>query len=163
MPRTKITSAFKAPRQVTGQERSSEKDEADVPLVTGRRHRKDNSEWGKRMEKELAQIDKRTEAAQKKTATPKTKLLSEREADEMAKTGDVNTFSGDSDADAQKTIDFSTGEAKDKDQECDRDKETSNKHKDAVGKKIAKDFGAEKKDLGKKSQKTNSHYQIALI
>jgi hypothetical protein len=59
MPRTKITSVFKAPRQVKGQERSSEKDEADVSLVTGRRHRKDNSEWGKRMEKELAKIDKR--------------------------------------------------------------------------------------------------------
>ncbi len=112
-----------------------------MPFVTGRRHRKDNSEWGKRMEKELAQIDKRTEAALKQTATSKTKLLSEREADEMAKTGDVNTWSSDSDADVQKAIDFSTGETKDKDQECDRDNVTSNKHKDAVGKKIAKDFG----------------------
>ncbi len=50
----------------------------------------------------------------------------------MAKTGDVNTWSSDSDADVQ-TIN--------KDQECDRDKEPSNKHKDAVGKKLAKDFG----------------------
>jgi hypothetical protein len=54
MPRTKITSAFKAPRQVTGKEGGSGKDEVEGPLVTGRRHRKDNSEWGKRMEKELA-------------------------------------------------------------------------------------------------------------
>jgi hypothetical protein len=81
MPRTKITSAFKAPRQVTGQEGSSGKDEAEVLLVTGRRHRKDNSEWGKRMEKELAQIEKRTEAAVKKTARPNINLLSEREVD----------------------------------------------------------------------------------
>jgi hypothetical protein len=53
MPRTKITPAFKAPRLVTGQEGSSGKDEAEVPLVTRRRHRKDNSEWDKRMEKEF--------------------------------------------------------------------------------------------------------------
>jgi hypothetical protein len=78
MPRTKITSAFKAPRQVTGHEGRSGKDEAEVPLVTGRRHRKDNSEWGKRMEKELAQIEKRTEAAIKKTAST---TDSEKEAD----------------------------------------------------------------------------------
>jgi hypothetical protein len=52
MPRTKITSAFKAPRKVKGQEISSGKDEADGTVVTGKRHRKDNSEWGKRrMEK----------------------------------------------------------------------------------------------------------------
>jgi hypothetical protein len=47
MPRTKITSVFKAPRKFKGQEISSQKDEADGTLVTGRRHRKENS--GKRM------------------------------------------------------------------------------------------------------------------
>jgi hypothetical protein len=66
MPRTKITSAFKAPRKVKEQEISSEKDEADGTVVTGRRHRKDNSEWGKTMEKKLSQIEKRTEAAHTK-------------------------------------------------------------------------------------------------
>jgi hypothetical protein len=32
----------------------------DVPI--GRGHRKDNSEWGKRIEKELAQIERRKES-----------------------------------------------------------------------------------------------------
>jgi hypothetical protein len=82
MPRTKITSAFKAPRQVTGKEGSSGKDEVEGPLVTGRRHRKDNSEWGKRMEKELAQIERRSEVAVQKTARRHIHLDSERETGE---------------------------------------------------------------------------------
>jgi hypothetical protein len=66
---------FKAPRNVA------------VPLVPPRRtgHRKDNAEWGKRMEKELGQIEKRQELEQNKGTTLKgprhLKMMSEREAD----------------------------------------------------------------------------------
>ncbi len=51
------------------------------------------------MEKTLAQIDKRKETEQKEAAIPKTKLLSEREVDAMAKSGDVSTWSSDSEGD----------------------------------------------------------------
>jgi hypothetical protein len=67
----------------------------------------------------------------------------------MAKNGDVNTWSSDSDGDVQKAIDIPTGKKKDKEQECDRDdlaisstrRKPRNKHTDAVGKRVAKDFG----------------------
>ena len=92
MPRTKITSAFKAPRQVTGKEGGSGKDEVEGPLVTGRRHRKDNSEWGKRMEKELAQIEKRSEVAVQKTARRDIYLDSDRETDCCIDYNPPNTY-----------------------------------------------------------------------
>jgi hypothetical protein len=125
MPRTKITSAFKVPRQVTGQQGSSGKDEAEVSLVTGRRHRKDNSEWGKRMEKELAQIEKRTEAAVKKTASTKD---CEREAD----------------VGVQKAIELPIIETIEKENlgaSSSTEPKASNKHTSALGKRVAKDFG----------------------
>ncbi len=52
----------------------------------------------------------------------------------MAKNGDVNKWSSDSDVDAQKAIEIPIIVT-------DRlVKDTSNKHKDALGKKVAKDF-----------------------
>ena len=39
MPKTKLTSAFKAPRKAKEQDTRSEKDEAHVPILTGRRNR----------------------------------------------------------------------------------------------------------------------------
>jgi hypothetical protein len=47
MPRTKLTSAFKALKKAKEQETRSGKDGADGYLITGRHHRKDNSQWGK--------------------------------------------------------------------------------------------------------------------
>ena len=55
MPKTKLTSAFKAPRKAKEQDTRSEKDEAHVPILTGRRNRQDNSQRGKEKGKQLAQ------------------------------------------------------------------------------------------------------------
>jgi hypothetical protein len=129
MPPRRNTLPFKAPRQATDKE------------TTGRGvgHRKDNSEWGKRMEKELAQIDKRKEKKQKEAAIPKTKLLSEREADEMARNGDVTTWSSDSEGD--------TVAIKDTIQKKTNTTPEVGQHKD-VGMKIARDFGKKGVFLG---------------
>ncbi len=60
-----------------------------------RGHRKDNSEWGKRMEKQLGQIEGRQQAKEggsKPTVIPfipGIKMMSEREADECAQFGEV--------------------------------------------------------------------------
>jgi hypothetical protein len=72
-----------------------------------------------------------------------TKLLSEREADEMANYGDVNTWSSDSDVDVQKAIEIPIMETIDKEdlaKSC-AQRKPSNKHMNAVGKRVAKDFG----------------------
>jgi hypothetical protein len=64
-------------------------------------HRKDNSEWGKRMEKQLGQIERRQQAkegASNPTVIPFIpciKLMSEREATEMSKFGEVLRWSED--------------------------------------------------------------------
>jgi hypothetical protein len=141
MPRTKITSAFKAPRQVTGKEGGSGKDEVEGPLVTGRRHRKDNSEWGKRMEKELAQIEKRSEVAVQKTARRQIHLDSGRETDEISKTGDVITYVSESPVTMTTTMVLETVEANDEAKALDTGSVHIPIHNAAVGKKIAKDFG----------------------
>jgi hypothetical protein len=90
-------------RKAKGQQTRLEKDEEDVSLCSGRRHRKDNSEWGKRMEKELGQIEKRKEKEQNKLKTQerprKFKMLSEREANEVAKNGEVERWGSDSEGD----------------------------------------------------------------
>jgi hypothetical protein len=84
---------FKAPRNVA------------VPLVPPRRtdHRKDNAEWGKRMERELGQIEKRQELEQNNVTTQKgprhLKTTSERQADEMSRHGGVQRGSSDSEGD----------------------------------------------------------------
>jgi hypothetical protein len=84
---------FKAPRLVP------------TAVVPPRRtgHRKDNAEWGKRMEKELGQIEKRTQAEQNKSTTkekPKIlKMMSEREAVEVARHGEVLRWGSDSEDD----------------------------------------------------------------
>ncbi len=125
-------------------------------------HRKeDNSEWGKRMEKTLAQMDKRKEAEQKETAIdsddddipilqiiskqkqrqsaiPKTKLLSGRETAEMAKNGEVSTWSSDSEGDEvpiKETIQTKTHTPE------------LVQYKD-IGMKVARDFGKKGVFLG---------------
>ncbi len=89
---------------------------ASKPVETG--HRKDNAEWGKQMERQLAQIEKKqqTVVTQKDSdeddvpivnpIQPQTKgkgkgikLMSEREADETAKFGEVQRWSSDSEGD----------------------------------------------------------------
>ncbi len=85
MPRTITDTPFKVPTKAKIKETRLESDEHDVSVSTGIGHRKDNSEWDKRMERQLAQIERRKESEQniskKKTrqsAIPKRKLLSER-------------------------------------------------------------------------------------
>jgi hypothetical protein len=72
---------------------------ADKQPVRG--HRKDNSEWGKRMEKQIGQIERRQQAkegASNPTVIPFIpciKLMSEREATEVAQHGEVLRWSED--------------------------------------------------------------------
>jgi hypothetical protein len=122
------TRQFKAPRQAT---------EKGTTIV-GVGHRKDNAEWGKRMEKTLAQMDKRKEAKQTKARVPQLRSLSEQEANEMAQTGDVTNWSSDSDGDTlpiKDTIQTKTIV------------DEAVIHKD-VGMKIARDFGKKGVFLG---------------
>ena len=63
---------FKAPRLAKRQEETKDSDEDDRPIAqtleTTKQthvHRKDNSEWGKRMEKKLGEMDTRKEDAEK--------------------------------------------------------------------------------------------------
>jgi hypothetical protein len=101
-------------------------------------HRKDNAEWGKRMEKTLAQMDKRREAEQEKTRVnpyPRgIKLMSEREADECSRIsgdGQVERWSSESEGDALPIKDTILPKTIEKEAVT---------HKD-VGLKIARDFG----------------------
>ena len=72
---------------------------ADKPET--RVHRKDNSEWGKRMERQLGQIERRQQTKEGASKAhvipfiPCIKLMSEREATEMAQNGEVLTWSSD--------------------------------------------------------------------
>jgi hypothetical protein len=72
---------------------------ADKPQARG--HRKDNSEWGKRMERQLGQIERRQQAKEGAITPhvipfiPCTKLMSEKEATETAQFGEVLRWSED--------------------------------------------------------------------
>ncbi len=69
------------------------------PQVRG--HRKDNSEWDKRVERQLGQIERRQQTKEGASKAhvipfiPCIKLMSEREATEMAQNGEVLTWSSD--------------------------------------------------------------------
>jgi hypothetical protein len=125
---------------------------ASKPIETG--HRKDNTEWGKRMERQLGQIEIRQKSVETNPNTSDEedlpiasflgtvrngkgiKLMNEREADEMAKFGDVVRYSSDSDAGEEpitKTR-LSTKTSKEKDGETKGNTEF-------IGAKVARDFG----------------------
>jgi hypothetical protein len=127
---------FKTPRQLQGKRKAkvqqdvvdvSETDtqEKETPVrVVG--HRKDNSEWGKRMEKTLAEIETRQER-QTETETiienpyPNgTYIMSEREATETAMFGEVLRWSSESEGETEKT----TSADKKKTPRVDKDKIT---------------------------------------
>ena len=67
------------------------------------------------------------------------KMLSEKEADEMAKVGEVQTYSSDSEGD-EVPISETLAEAS-KESAVDI-AETSNKHAEMIGKRVGKDFGS---------------------
>jgi hypothetical protein len=74
---------------------------ADKPQARG--HRKDNSEWGKRMERQLGQIERRQEANEGVNIPhvipfiPGVPMMSEREATKCAQFGEVLRWSEDED------------------------------------------------------------------
>jgi hypothetical protein len=91
---------------------------ASKPVETG--HRKDNAEWVKRMERQLAQIEKRQTSVDTKQDSSEDdvplvkkiqsqtrgkgkgiKLMSEREADETAKFGEVQRWITNSEGDEE--------------------------------------------------------------
>jgi hypothetical protein len=141
MPPRKLTTPFKAPRQVTKKGTTS----------PGVGHRKDNAEWGKRMERELGQIEKRKNSVETKQDSDDDdepivhqipsylKTLSEKEADEMAKFGEVQRYSSDSEGD-EVPISETLAEAS-KESAVDI-AETNNKHAEMIGKRVGKDFGS---------------------
>ena len=67
------------------------------------------------------------------------KMLSEREADEMAKFGEVQTFSSDSEGDEVPIYETLAHALKESAVEI---AEPSNKHAEMIGKRVAKDFGS---------------------
>jgi hypothetical protein len=125
------TTPFKAPRN------------AVVPLLPPRRtgHRKDNAEWGKRMERELGQIEKRRELEQNKVTTQKVprhvKTTSDKQADEMSRQEELERGGSDSEGDELPI-------AKTLQTEPDSLISTNNsvQHLEAVGTKVAKEFGS---------------------
>jgi hypothetical protein len=67
---------FKSPRQAKPTKVTKDSDEDETPIAQTLQtikqshvHRKDNSEWGKRMEKKLGEMDKRREEADKPKMT----------------------------------------------------------------------------------------------
>ncbi len=122
---------FKAPRH------------AVVPLLPPSRtgHRKDNAEWGKRMEKELGQIEKRQELGKNNVTTDKVPrhvtTTSEKQADEMSRQEELERGGSDSEGDEVPI-------AKTLQTEPERLTTTNNseQHLEAVGVRVAKDFGS---------------------
>jgi hypothetical protein len=110
---------FKTPRQLKGHSKAKvQQDVVDVSETDTQDketpvrfvgHRKDNSEWGKRMEKTLAEIEKRQER-QTETETIRDNpypngiyIMSEREANECARFGEVLRWSSESEDETEKT------------------------------------------------------------
>jgi hypothetical protein len=67
---------FKPPRLARPKEVTKDSGEGDIPIAQtlettkqSHVHRKDNSEWGKRLEKELGKMNKRKEAADQSQTT----------------------------------------------------------------------------------------------
>ena len=125
---------------------------ASKPVVKG--HRKDNAEWGKRMERQLGQIEKMQKSVETNHNTSDEedlpiasflgtvrngkgiKLMNEREADEMAKFGEVLRYSSDSEEGKEPITQtrLSMEESKEKDGETKGNTEF-------IGAKVARDFG----------------------
>jgi hypothetical protein len=121
---------FKAPRN------------AVVSLLPPRRtgHRKDNAEWGKRMVKELGQIEKRQALEQNNLTTQEVPrhvtTTSEIQADEMSRQAKLERGGSDSEGDEvpiAKTLQTEQGRL--------TSKNTSVEHLEAKGIRVAKDFG----------------------
>jgi hypothetical protein len=122
------------------------------PVETG--HRKDNTEWGKRMERQLGEIEKRQKSVETNQNTSDEdylpiasflgtvrngkgiKLMGEREADEMAKFGEVLRYSSDSEGGEEPITQtrLSMKKSKEKDGEAKGNTEF-------IGAKVARDFG----------------------
>ena len=79
---------FKAPRQAKSKVVTKDSDDGDIPISqtiakTNQTfvHRKDNSKWGKEMEKKLGEIEKRSEASVKEVETSVIPLLTAMQSD----------------------------------------------------------------------------------
>jgi hypothetical protein len=160
MPPKKLRAPFKAPRQATKKGTTS----------PGVGHRKDNAEWGKRMERELGQIEKRQKSIDPKQDSDDDEdnvpfstlksitdtqeevseaqgrpghlgMLSEREADETARFGEVLRCSSDSEGDEVPITQTLIRASKEPTQDV------LVEHKD-IGMKIARDFGVKGVFLG---------------
>ena len=122
------------------------------PVETG--HRKDNAEWGKRMERQLQQIEQRQTIVEANVHTSDDddlpiasflgterngkgiKMMSERDADETAKLREVQSCSTDSEGDEVPIAQTRLKETKSKE----LDGETKG-NTEFIGVKVARDFG----------------------
>jgi hypothetical protein len=127
---------------------------ASKPVETG--HRKDNAEWGKRMERQLAQIEKKQISVEtnEKITTVGTdrngkgvKLNSQREADEMARFGEVLRCSSDSEGDEEPITQSLLLLSKSKETIAKTNEETKG-NTEFIGVKVARDFGKQGVFLG---------------
>jgi hypothetical protein len=137
-----------------GKTRSFTAPRASKPVETG--HRKDNAEWGKRMERQLAQIEKKQISVEtnEKITTVGTdrngkgvKLNSQREADEMARFGEVLRCSSDSEGDEEPITQSLLSLSKSKETIVKTNEETKG-NTEFIGVKVARDFGKQGVFLG---------------
>jgi hypothetical protein len=129
------------------------------PVETG--HRKDNAEWGKRMERQLQQIEQRQTIVEANVHTSDDedlpiasflgterngkgiKMMSERDVDETAKLGEVQTCSTDSEGDEVPIAQTRLKETKSKEIHGETKGNT-----EFIGVKVARDFGKQGIFLG---------------
>jgi hypothetical protein len=137
---------------------------ANKPVQTG--HRKDNAEWGKRMERQLAQIEKNqtsVETNQKKTSDEDDvpiasslgtfrngkgiKLMSERESVETVKVVEVQSSSTNSEGDEEPITETLLPLNKSKKKMGKTNGETKG-NTEFIGVKVARDFGKQSVFVG---------------
>jgi hypothetical protein len=136
MPPRRDTRPFKAPRQATEKGTTSQ----------GVGHRKDNAEWGKRMERQLAQIEKRQSSVETRHSSSEddVPIVNQIQAETSGKgTGmkmmsEKETVEKESDTEVHPSTETVLSKT---------NEEESVKHKD-IGMKIARDFGKKGVFLG---------------
>jgi hypothetical protein len=124
------------------------------PVQTG--HRKDNAEWGKRMERQLAQIKKNQISVVANDNSPNVgtenngkgvQLNSQTEADEIARFGEVLRCSSDSEGDEEPITQSLLLLSKTKETIAKTNEETKG-NTEFIGVKVARDFGKQGVFLG---------------
>lgn len=127
---------------------------ASKPVQTG--HRKDNAEWGKRMERQLAQIEKKQISVETIDKSPNVgaedkgkgvQLNDQTEADEIAKFGEVLRCTSDSEGDEEPITQSLLLLSKSK-ETISKTGEEKKGNTEFIGVKVAREFGKQGVFLG---------------